>query len=655
MFKKLTNLIKSNKHHLANMSLVIVLLFLLFLPTYAEAGAISAISKILCLANPAACAGQKLGEFGVNMVFGDGIAGTIGDWILQQFAWIGSIFTGIASFSLWLVANLLDLSVHISISQIHNWFSNEGVVTAWRLMRDLANMTFIFVLLYIAIGTVFDLQGVGGNAQKLIVNVIIVALLVNFSGFLTRVVIDASNVVASEFYNAMSPTGVFNIGSELAGKLNLVSFTDEPRMGAIDPKLSLMTVLTSTLLSIFTIFIASFTFLVASFLFLIRTFQLLFLYIVSPLAIASYAIPKFNYFDKWFKKLISQSLVAPGFIIPIYVVFILLGPGMESLMTDQGVGGRIVGNLGTTLMTYILIIGLLLLSLKIARDVGAAGIGAATAISGGSMALAAKYGAKYGGKYAGKLGAKASTWAQGVGEQRQRAVEYGAWSPGRLARAGAATVRGVEATTAGAKAAAKKFKESELAKTTAGKKVTSFIENPLLGTADIITAGAEAAGLGRIAIMGSTAQERAEGKKKEKEEKEEAKKKELKNKSDQLGIAAKAGNWDEVDKILDNDIQAKDIDKIDKKVLLSIAKRLSHSHLNSLQNKLKDLEFTPAELDKIKSDIVGDQSSRGYAFMYTGPGREKWGTPTPAAPPAAATPPPIPATVPTEQEMENLY
>ena len=62
----------------------------------------------------------------------------------------------------------------------------------WGAVRDVANIFFILMLLYVAIKTVLSLN-VTDN-KRLVGVIIIVALLINFSLFTTKVVIDASNI-----------------------------------------------------------------------------------------------------------------------------------------------------------------------------------------------------------------------------------------------------------------------------------------------------------------------------------------------------------------------------------------------------------------------------------------------------------------------------
>src|SRR3989344_5286481 len=85
----------------------------------------------------------------------------------------------------------------------HSAFQSAFITEGWGLMRDITNMVFIFAMLYIAIATILQL-GAGRNTKALIINIIMIALFVNFSLFLAQVVIDGANLLALEFYKAFS-------------------------------------------------------------------------------------------------------------------------------------------------------------------------------------------------------------------------------------------------------------------------------------------------------------------------------------------------------------------------------------------------------------------------------------------------------------------
>jgi hypothetical protein len=102
-----------------------------------------------------------------------------------------------------LAGEIMDWGIGYSIDS--NSYPTTGdtfVTKGWRIMRDLSNMLFIFVLLYIAIATILDIGGV--NTGKMIGTVIIVALLINFSMFFVKVIVDAGNIMTRMFYNQVS-------------------------------------------------------------------------------------------------------------------------------------------------------------------------------------------------------------------------------------------------------------------------------------------------------------------------------------------------------------------------------------------------------------------------------------------------------------------
>ena len=96
---------------------------------------------------------------------------------------------------------IFDIMLAFSLSKnvLDAGFAKNG----WAVTRDLANMLFIFILLAIAIATILQISSYG--AKSLLARLVIIALLLNFSLFITRVVVDVSNVTARLFYDSISP------------------------------------------------------------------------------------------------------------------------------------------------------------------------------------------------------------------------------------------------------------------------------------------------------------------------------------------------------------------------------------------------------------------------------------------------------------------
>lgn len=108
--------------------------------------------------------------------------------IYKPLAWIVALF-----------GNLFDFFLGYSVSDESYRF--PFVVTGWKLVRDISNIFFIIILVYTGFATVF---GAAKTSMKSVVaNVIFNAILINFSLFATRAVIDLSNVTARIFYNQM--------------------------------------------------------------------------------------------------------------------------------------------------------------------------------------------------------------------------------------------------------------------------------------------------------------------------------------------------------------------------------------------------------------------------------------------------------------------
>ncbi len=84
--------------------------------------------------------------------------------------------------------------------------SSSFIQDGWTIIRDFANIMFILVLLYIALMLVLNLGGGHSDPKRMIGSVVFVALMINFSFFLTSVIIDVSNTLALTFYNRIEPT-----------------------------------------------------------------------------------------------------------------------------------------------------------------------------------------------------------------------------------------------------------------------------------------------------------------------------------------------------------------------------------------------------------------------------------------------------------------
>src|SRR3989344_890918 len=114
------------------------------------------------------------------------------------------VFVSIPSTLMAWGAQFFDFMAGLTLSS--DVYKKDFIATIWGIVRDFANIFFILILLYAAIQIILDLGHGGG--KKMVAMVILVALLVNFSLFFTKVVIDSSNIVALIFYNKIDTSTV---------------------------------------------------------------------------------------------------------------------------------------------------------------------------------------------------------------------------------------------------------------------------------------------------------------------------------------------------------------------------------------------------------------------------------------------------------------
>lgn len=292
-------------------------------------------------------------------------------------AWLFTLIGWVFSWVLWLANLVFNISIVVSIKNFSSIANMPGVLTGWRIIRDLMNLVFIASLFYIAISTI--LQTSNANWKKQVPSIVIAALLINFSMLFTRVMIDASNLLAFTFYSNLAPagavTGAPDISTELFQNMNLLG-NEKLTMGSIkpgapdgDPGLDNLTtweIISGGIGKIVMYLVASFVLIVAAILFIIRTVVLTFLLILSPLAFIGMIMPKFaSHGSKWWGELSNQLIFAPAYMVCFFVV-------VQIIRQSQGLKTAI-GNEGSVIMFFIIINGLLLGCIFIAKSMGVKG------------------------------------------------------------------------------------------------------------------------------------------------------------------------------------------------------------------------------------------------------------------------------------------
>lgn len=306
--------------------------------------------------------------------------------------------------------NVFDVLMALSLSS--TMANNEALVNiGWEISRDIANTFFIFVLLYIAIMLILQLGG--GQTKRMLATLIVVGLLINFSMYITKFVIDVGNVFALEFYNAIDGDPItwftLNGGQDITPKSVTQGFADRLGNGTltsqdfydslIKAKLGNGTMAFIFIMIGIMFYITTFIFFAAGFLFLSRLITFWICMIFSPLAIFSLTLPRLKslIWDKWFHMLVEASALAPIFLFFVYLVMQLVNNMGNGFVQGNQSGAAItIGNIIITLIAIALnfgtVIGLLMYALKLTQSM-AGQIGASVSQIGSKVVTGATFGA----------------------------------------------------------------------------------------------------------------------------------------------------------------------------------------------------------------------------------------------------------------------
>jgi len=321
--------------------------------------------------------------------------------------------------------------------------SGESIAKAWTLFKNLANLIFIFLILFVAIKTI--LRGNGFGDKRLLGGIVVVALLMNFSLLFTKTFIDLSNAASISIYNAITydeDSGVRkSIGVSLVSHLKLTTFSDAslPKQMAqigddfASNSLQFIMVLFATPLFLITGLGLLFT---AATL-ILRLISFIFLMILSPIAFVAAIIPGMkSFWTKWLNALVSNSISLPVLLIGLYLALIL-AEGIEGSLLGAGATfSGLYGVLGQVWGTEVSTEQVLAESLNVVT-------GVALLLINYSIVMAALFFAFWGSR---KVGLSSASWATATADTKTKMIKYGlkpAQGAGRASGRVAGRVSGV--------------------------------------------------------------------------------------------------------------------------------------------------------------------------------------------------------------------
>lgn len=346
---------------------------------------------------------------------------------------VGTVILSFANFLLGIAGVLFNLVMFYGVFQFANTVGNSpGVLTAWGILRDLANMALLFGFIFMGIATILDTGAVQSfTAKRALPSLLIFAILMNFSLFTCEALIDVSNALSSTMYSQANTDPC--IGQEANGILTAEKCTINYGLaGHVMQSTGLAGIWgikadTSAAADAVTYFglalfatIGAIVFFAAAIMLAIRVISLTLLMVVSPIGFAGMAIPPLrNMAGNWWQRVIHQAFYAP-----IMLLLILISLKIADSFTggsDAGINNALGNsNLATAvinqdtsvmgiILVFMLVIGFMIASLIVANRFGAAG--ASAAVTAGKKIVLGSYG--FAGGVAGRntLG-RSSNWAQ---------------------------------------------------------------------------------------------------------------------------------------------------------------------------------------------------------------------------------------------------
>ncbi len=290
-----------------------------------------------------------------HAIFGDMIGGFTLDAIGGILSVVFNVILGAVGFILALAGALLNISMYLTTHLGMFIDKTDAIYTTWNIVRDLSSILLIFIILYASIQMITGMKS--ADFGGMIKNIIIVGVLINFSFFFCRVMIDASNIISLQFYNAIAPSNGANnkcegstapssppttsyfpclvkslatdggVSDAVMGQLNLTSWFGK---GLMKMDIQNATIANSfsedfhiVILSIGGIIVASITslsFVAISAAALLRIAMLIFLIGFSPIWIASWAMPSLKKLtEQWTKQFYAQLVFLPTYMAFLYV------------------------------------------------------------------------------------------------------------------------------------------------------------------------------------------------------------------------------------------------------------------------------------------------------------------------------------------------
>ena len=280
-----------------------------------------------------------------------GTAGAIG-WILcpvLEFA---------ADAAQWAYTAVVEPSLHTNPELFQIDGERNGTYQAWGIFRNIANILFAILLLFVILSQVSGIGIDNYGIKKILPKLIVSAFLINVSFFICQALIDLSNIVGSGVYGLLTniasgitiPEGTGNLSAGGSIALGVIGVVVAAGVGTAIGGAAFWGAIGSALLAFVPVLISA----VVAILFLfallaMRQAVVVILVALSPLAFVAYTLPNTKrLFDRW-----SQLLRGMLLLYPICALLMAGGRLASRVIFASGAGENNLGIILTAMAAEI--------------------------------------------------------------------------------------------------------------------------------------------------------------------------------------------------------------------------------------------------------------------------------------------------------------
>lgn len=326
--------------------------------------------------------------------------------------YLGQAILNVAAAFTWAGGKLLDLSISyfvFGMGDLLNQSRTGGAIDdVWKIIRDIANLAFIFAFIFLGIRTIIEPDS--HSVKQTLSRIIIGALLINFSLFIVKFVVDFANLTAYHIYTALV-SGSGSLSGKVADTLGVVTLYNFKDPTALAKVFSTgETSFWYYILAAVFLFITAFVFIVAAIHLVMRFITLILIMIASPVLFAANLFPKTSKMaSEIWGKLFANALYAPAFLFMILISITILEKLGTSIVPGQfnlanGLANLKTGGNTDGMASAIMFLAgafFMIQSILIAGKLGMKGGDVAVKFAGGmTFGLAARAGRATIGKYA---------------------------------------------------------------------------------------------------------------------------------------------------------------------------------------------------------------------------------------------------------------